>query len=499
MRAVRGGHSGCGVDVARGNGGCRDQAAAASGEAGATPTLKPLPSPPPPPVELRAYRVLVALGFGDGPRVPKGLPNRLTLELRRQIDTRVGPLWEADVTEVPWLQPGSRRLLNDMTEADLNARFLPTDYDKVFLATVETEGGGYRISAREWDRNSQTSTAVTSRSEYESRVLGDRLFAEVYTHFRPLAEVETVSEDGKTIGMVVRGGELLPADPAAAPAEVGAYLAPYYRYYDRKKELRQLQMLEWTYLHVTGVERARVTAQLISTFQNPLAGSRRRVDLMAITLKPRFEGTELTVYPRGQPDNPVAGLRIDVTDREPTAEDKVEDRLVLYTGRQGAVMIPVNAGTPLQYLYILSGKSVLAEIPYIAGNAPTARLEVPDDGPRLGVEGEVEILEAELIELVARREVAMARALGLAKGKDWEAADRLVEEIKQLPTRESMLERVERMRLQAVDAARRTNNRVGEIRINKLCKTLVEHIERHLNPDRVRGFLQEYRVLKDVG
>ncbi len=462
----------------------------------ATPV--PKPSSLPLPIDQLPYRVLVVVGIAPDPELAVERA-AIIPGLRERIASRLGPLWDAEVQLADWLSPGRQSVLESFSEADLNDRFLPREFDKVFLATVEQAGAGVRISAREWDRNSQSATAVTSRLTYERRVLIDRLLAEVLLHFRPIAAVESVSEDGLSVELRIRGGELLPPDPDLRPAVVGSYLRPYFRYLDRKRQLRQLQTIPWTYLQVTDIERGRMQAELTTAFPGILSGSRRRTELMAIVVKTRFEETALRIYPRGQPENPMAATRVDVLDRRPTEEDAVSDRLVLYTDRFGDVRIPANPEHPLQYVYVLVGKGVLAMVPFIPGEQPFATLDVPDDGPRLLVEGEIAIMEAELIELVARREVTMARALGYARAGKWDQADPLVEEVKHLPTREMILERLDRIRLPAIDSARRTRNRVAEVRINQMCNQLREHIERHLNPDRLRAFLQEIAELKQAG
>ena len=125
------------------------------------------------------------------------------------------------------------------------------------LGRVEEDGGGVRYSCREWDKSSQTATAATSHVTFDRRLLPDLLFAELLTHFRPLAEVETVDEGGKTLELRVRGGELFPPDPAVLPVATGAYFSPYFRSFDRKGQLQSLQHVPWTYVRVTSVDRGR--------------------------------------------------------------------------------------------------------------------------------------------------------------------------------------------------------------------------------------------------
>jgi hypothetical protein len=453
----------------------------------------------PPPIDQQPYRVLVAVGVAPDPRWDADFHRRVLEGLRLRIETRLGPLWVADVEAPPWLSAGRRGILDQLGEPQLTEKFLASEYDKVFLATLEQDGAAARVSAREWDKNSQTATAVTSNLVWERRIVLDRLFAETLSHFRPIAELETVSEDGATAELRLRGGELLPPDPGLRPIAEGSYLRPYFRYLDRKRELRQLQVIPWTYLHATGIDRGRISAEVSTAFGGILGGKRRRTELMAIAVKPRFPETRLRIYPRGQADNPLSGVRVDVLPRRPTQDDAVSDRASLYTDRFGEVSIPASEEQPLQHIYVMSGRSVLATVPFIPGDRPRAELEVPDDSARLAVEGEIAILEAELIEVVARREVTAARTLGHARAKEWEQVDKLVADLKNLPTRETLKERLERIRLPAVAAVRQQKNRVAESRINQMCRQVTEHIDRHLDPDRLTAVLTEVRELKEAG
>jgi hypothetical protein len=464
------------------------------------PAAAPTPAPPPapPPIDQQPYRVLVAVGIAPDPDLDATFRRRLIDGLRARIATRLGPLWVADVEAPDWLAPGRAQVLDQFTEPALKDRFVAAQYDKVFLATLEQSGSALKVAAREWDKSSQTATAVTSSLVYEPRIVIDALFTELLTHFRPVAAIETVAEGGLTVELRLHGGELLPPDPDLRPLANGAYLRPYFRYLNRKKELQGLQSLPWTYLHVTDVDRGRFNASVDSVFSGVLAGKRRNTQVMAIAVKPRFEATQVLIIPRGQPDNPHSGVRVEVLNRKPTAEDPVQDRLTLFTDRLGAARIPADAGHPLRYVYIMSGKSVLATVPFIPGDQPRVELEIPDDSARLAVEGELAILEAELIEIVARREVTAARTLGVARGGNWEQADKLVAELKDLPTSAVIKDRLERIRLPAVAAVKKEKNRAAEFRINSMCQTFAASVDQFLNPDRMNAILTEVRELKEA-
>ncbi len=451
---------------------------------------------PPETIDLKPYRVLIAVAVHSDPTLDAAFRSWLLDELSSRIHTRIGDLWQADLGEMNWLQPATAASLRERSAEALNERLLATDYHKAFLVTLQRQGPEFTLAVREWDRNSHTATSATTATTCDSRLLPDRLYAEILTHFRPIAEIEQVFEDGKTVELRIRGGELIPPDGHASPVFEGAYFRPYYRYLDRKRELRQLQHLPWTYLKVQEINRGLMICTLDSAFPSPLAGTRRRVELMAIAVKPKFDRTALTIHPRAQPDNPLVGLRVDVMDRHPTDDDPVEDREVHLTDRNGVIHVEADRQQPLRYVYVHSGKSVLAVVPFIPGDVPSTMLDVPDDSPRLAVEGEMSLMEAELIETVARREVLISRAFGLSKAGRWQEIDEVVKQVQALPRAADFKARIDQIEL--VSKARAEGDRVQQIRITRLCQQVRETAEKYLPEERVTTFLKEIRDLQST-
>lgn len=213
-------------------------------------------------------------------------------------------------------------------------------------------------------------------------------------------------------------------------------------------------------------------------------------------IRPFLPATEIKVIPRGNPRNPLVGYRCEVLDRLPQGDDEVEDRLKLSTDRRGIVTVPVDPETPLKHLIVYSGQSVLARLPFIPGNSPRLEVEVPDDRARLTVEGEVSLLQGELIDIIATREVLMARARAAADKEQWEQVDRFLEELEKVPTQEQFLDRIETLEVQAVYAARQAKDRAAERRIQQLCSGIRNSAEQHLDPFRVRDFRNDINMLR---
>jgi hypothetical protein len=296
----------------------------------------------------------------------------------------------------------------------------------------------------------------------------------------------------------VRAGEFLPLDPSDAPLRPGDYLTAYLRYLDRQRNVRQMQYLDWTYLRVESVDRARVVCSTISAFRAPLGGSRRRVELMAIRARPLLPATDLRLTPRNDPLNPMVGFRVDALDRMPTQEDPVADRLSLTTDRRGRVTLPADPAKPLRYLLVHSGQSVLARVPFVPGLVDRIELSTPNDTARLEVEGALSLIEGELIDNLARRGVLMARARKAAASEKWDDVDGFIKEFNALPELPAVEQRIAAIETPAVQTARQLKDRVAEARIKRMCREIREIAAKNLDPDRIKEFRDEMVELRNV-
>lgn len=457
-------------------------------------TTPPVELPP----ELKPYSVLISLSFSGDASFDADFRERMAAGVPILIRSRLGQMWNMTVRDDGFLSPAAPAVLERMSGAELNAAFLPSAFDKVILIAVGREGSAYRVAGREWDRNSRTSGPGIVRETYDRRQTVE-LVADVATEvFRPVAMIRQVGEDD-VIELGIRAGEFLAADEDAEQFHPGDYLTTYLRYLDRERNVGQIQYVPWTFLQVDMVERARVLCHLVSTFRrSPLGGSRRRVELMAIAAKPLLPETELTLVPRVDPLNPLVGHRVDVMDRLPTAEDAVEDRVTLLTDRRGVVLVPANPEAPLRRLLVHSGGAVLASVPMIPGLEQQMILELPDDTPRLDVEGQIQIMQAELIDVFATRIMLMTRARGAAKANRWEDVDRFRQELDQLKTYDDFDRELETVQVTGVQIAKGLGDRVAQSRIARMCREFREVAELRLSDDPIKDFHTEMDELRSA-
>lgn len=466
-------------------------APAAGAGASANAAAKPIVAPKPPiiPYEQQVYQISITLGVAPDMDLSDREAHRILDQLRSLVETRIGMWWKSDVTLAPAGEPISRAMLASRTAKSWNEALEPTTIEKKFALTLDREGTGFRLSGVEWDRASQTLTSIQGRTTFDRRLLPTLAADLVFDLFRPLVSIDTIVEN--LVEMRIRGGEYLPPDLLLTPFAVGDHVTSFMRHLDKNRDLKRMQYVPWTSVRVDLIERGYMQGTTVSAFGAPLAGSRRRVELLGLKIRPAHAQTRLQVIPRGKPQSPMAGYRVEVLDRLETKDDKVEDRVKLRTDRNGEVVIPADPAKPLRYVIVYSGVAPLAKAPLIPGHVERLVLEAPDDSARMNVEAETELLQSELVDIVARREVLMARARGASKKANWELVTDLKKQVDTLPTLDMFLVRIEALKTPAVQSAKRNKDKSQESRIARMCKQITEMATLHLDPVKVKEFHTE--------
>ena len=154
---------------------------------------------------------------------------------------------------------------------------------------------------------------------------------------------------------------------------------------------------------------------------------------------------------------------------------------------------------PLVWLYIRRGKALVANVPYLPGIDSQISLQIPDDRIRLGVEGELAVLNGELIEAVAELSMKMSRIRRWAKSEDWDKVNTGIRQLEsELSPRKNFLDKLNAIRISAVEAAQAQNNRTAQARIASLCRETGDRIDRFLSPTGIIDLKTEIQDLKQL-
>ncbi|HUG93078.1 MAG TPA: hypothetical protein VML55_19715 [Planctomycetaceae bacterium] len=457
------------------------------------------------PLEKRPYRVRIAFAFAAHPSLTADFRRRVLEDVRRLADRTAGQVWELTVEESRTLRPADRRGLERLDAAQLGAAPADESPQQSFFIAVRLAGARYELAARRWDRMTAQLGPIAASATFDRRDVGASAVRLVEELFRPVLAVERLDEDSGKLHLRLQAGDLAAVADDAGPLKrqvaPGDVLAPLFRYRDKQGVVQRVQFLPWTYLVVESVERSEVVCEIVAGIRVPLGASRRKsVESLAVAVRPSFAETRLTVLPQVQPARPLVGHYVTVAPKRFEKDEPMDGVLRLVTDRSGVARVPADPERALIWLYISSGSNLLARVPFVPGVEAEATIEVPDDSLRLQVEGEVAQLKGELVDTVAKRFTLLSRARLFARQKDVARVQEQMAALDALPAMAHFQQQLNVIRVPAVEAARRRNDRVALRRIERLCSETADLIRRYLDPDKARQVREEIEELRiDAG
>ena len=100
----------------------------------------------------------------------------------------------------------------------------------------------------------------------------------------------------------------------------------------------------------------------------------------------------------------------------------------------GAGEVTVTPGrSPIQMLFVKSDGTFIARLPIVPGAEARVAVPLPDDDERLRVAARLTALREDMVDLVARRNIAVARVRRQIEAKNFDQARVLLESLDQLP------------------------------------------------------------------
>jgi hypothetical protein len=173
-----------------------------------------------------------------------------------------------------------------------------------------------------------------------------------------------------------------------------------------------------------------IIARVHSANRRPF-GVRRQgnVEQLAVALRAAPGLTILRLHSRTNPQKPLVGYEV-------FAQNPADPSLLLLGTTDGGGRLSVGPGPArIRTLYLKNGGQLLARLPVVPGAQPQLDVPLPDDDPRLTAEARLAALREELIDVVARRNILMARTRQRIRQRDFKAAQKLLADADQLPGR----------------------------------------------------------------
>lgn len=375
--------------------------------------------------ELSPYRVRIYLAT-----TPEVSAEELAAYLRKRIFATLHPLWKSDVE----ISRGSLRhlLLDDL--AQLNELLDPvgTEFDKALYLTVVGELDGYRVSCREWDCTVQVWGPMLQRRVQQRLMLGEQCFQLLGDTFAPLAKVTIDADDESRVNLVFKGSALPRRHEETVLVRSGDLYQPHLMRFNHVGEVLPdgISVVPWTYLTLGKGDPRQWEATVHTGIRRPFGVRRRgRSEHLAIAKRDPPTPVRVRFHARHDPTQGLSGYEVFL--RMPNSEESVPLGL---TDTTGSVVVD-ESWPSVPTLYLRCDGQVLAKVPVPAGTGPLVEVPIADDAARLRAQAELMAAREQLIDVVARRNILMARIRARAAEGKFDEARELLQELEDLPGR----------------------------------------------------------------
>lgn len=433
--------------------------------------------------EYTPYEVQVYLTAAPGEAISDAQWNAIAQHLHDRADTVVGGAWRLNIERPPAeFQAALAGGLGTLKPEHVPAIKPPPD--KVIVLSVRSNPD-LAIDVREFDNRSLQWSAVQSRPALQGERLPREAFLALTEAFSPLAQVAEVR--GKEAVLRLRAEGFAPRDAAWQWTKVGDVFRGVLRTNERSGQARGVQEIPWTLLEVGQVTPSGVLCHIESGVRGAISAKRGRSEVVALLVRPTRGETRLELHARTADAKPLAGYDVYATNREGTKIERLGR-----SDRTGSVLVP-SGEEKYRVLLVKDGQELLARLPIVPGLAPMVTARIPDDARRLEVEAFVVGLQESVVDLVARRAVLLARAESRLDADDVEAAEKLIEEVRRMETREQLQQRI------AVERRRFTSDDPSvQKKIDRLFDDTTQLLGRYLNPAEVESLQRRLREARST-
>ena len=375
------------------------------------------------------YRMIVTLAFEDDVRPQAGLEAELARSIVDRVDATLRPLWTMELEVARDAE--SRRKCFDLRETpwdELSAK--QRGVDKLLWLGVRATIDGYELSCREFDVYLRRWGPIKNRTVSQASYLPEACVELLKSAFSPLAIIEPIEGNDEQVQLLFKGNDLPRiTDDEPFITSGDAYL-PLSRRTDRNGKLLEngVSPTPWTFLTIADSNDAGWLGAVHSGTRRPFAARRRgTVEQVAVGLRNRPGPTPVRFHSRTDKAQGLAGYEV-----YRSGENGKLERLGV-TDRDGTIVIPPGQ-EHVSMLLLRSDGQLLAKVPVPSGFPDVLQTPIADNVTRLQAQSEAQVVREELIDLVARRAIMMARAKAMLKDGRVDDAKELVMQLDALPS-----------------------------------------------------------------
>jgi hypothetical protein len=380
--------------------------------------------------EYQQYRIQARIAID----LPGGLAEKWAVELPAYLEERtlasLFPLCQLKAE----LATGAKRaelLQYIQPDFDKPPADLPKDLDKLILLNLRYTGDGYSITAREYDKHVARWSSVIHRECRQSLAVPEALFSATCQVFAPLLQFEADAKDPLRVTVTPRGASLPHGGDPLPWGKAGDVYLPIYRRTLRNGQVVEngIQVVPWTYVQTVEGKDKKLEYHVDSGNRQPFSTRRQgRVEQLLIALRPDADSSTLQLYSRRNNKKPLVGYEILA---KKTGDE--EPQHVGHSDITGEVQVKPGK-SPVEMLLVKHGGQLLAKLPVMPGATPIVKVPLPDDDVRLAAEARLTAMREDLIDIVARRNILMARIRARIKKGDLAGAQELIHSLDELPS-----------------------------------------------------------------
>ncbi len=448
------------------------------------------------PIEYVPYSVAVQVSLPENPDAHIADAAAWLSELQAAIIRRAGPRWALTVqrdSQAAWSRPSAWR---DLNAAKASKLVTDNPADFIYLVQLSSTGGTLSGEVRVWEPLVSVLSPLRKATAVDSRELPEQVAQAVWELFRPRGHWQKIDDAQARLRVQAAG---LGTDSALPPLlDVGEVFNPWIVLRKRDQSVDRIVPQSWTYLIAETLIDGRGQARIVSGLRNPLTlKPRGRVEFVAIAARPQWSETTITFRRQSSPPEVLAAHETQwYADQFPIDEEHPPKVARQLTDRFGKMTLQKMPEARLGWLTITSGSQLLARLPIVPGEEHQREVMLPDDSLRLQVEGQLQLVQSDLVSFVATRTALIAITRASAKKSDWEAVDARLKQLNLLPSPQSFLDRVNAIRVAAVAKARSAKDRTTEQRVSRMTDDTAELVKRYLNDDKLAVLKEEVAELR---
>jgi hypothetical protein len=411
--------------------------------------------------EYSPYMVQVWLAFLPSAELTEELAQEIEQTVYDSAWAEVGAAWQVETKRCPD-ELAFQAATDPATVTTENILALDPklvkEGDKLYLVSIQDRSTDFEVQVRELDCRSRTWQPVVARTVVQPAMIARTAFSSLEEAFCPLVRIE--STQGREALARIRAGGLVNVPGSPAEIQDQDVLLPIIRRNDRLGEpmTNGIVRAPWTFLTITDRKGNVLQCDVQTGMRSTLGGrSSSRTVKLALRVKPRRDSTKLRLVMQTDDAQPLDGYEIHAKD--PVTD---ESELIGSTDWRGVIDIPKDDRL-LRLVYVRNGGRLLARLPMVPGLDEELSVELPNDDQRLQAEGFVKGLQHHVMDLVARRELYVARFRRHLKNNELDEAKALLEEFRALETRSDLTRQLDQQEQRVRSPDRRVQAKIDQL------------------------------------